>query len=77
MIRESETQRPKLDEYGKQVYYCGFSVGGGIDQDPRLSPQKFPDKGIYVTTIKPGSPASKSNLKVHDKILQVNIFQAL
>ena len=40
---DSETQHPKQDEYGKPIFYCGFSIGGGIDQDHRLSPQNFPD----------------------------------
>ena len=72
LVVDPESKKPKLDEYGKEVYYCGFSVGGGIDQDPKLSPQKFTDKGIYITSIKPESPAAKSNLQINDKILEVN-----
>jgi hypothetical protein len=37
------TGQPQLDENGKQIYYCGFSIGGGIDQDYTLSPQKYTD----------------------------------
>merc|ERR1711874_955655 len=51
---------------------CGFKIGGGIDQDYRKSPQGYADNGIYVTEIAPESAASKSGLKVHDKILQLN-----
>jgi len=28
-------------------------------------------KGIYVTEVHDGSPASRSGLRIHDKILQV------
>jgi hypothetical protein len=28
------------------MYYLGCSIGGGIDQDHHLSPQKFPDNVI-------------------------------
>ena len=38
-----EKGQPKLDEFGKPAFYSGFSIGGGIDQDHRLSPQKYPD----------------------------------
>ena len=34
--------------------------------------QGYADNGIYVTEIAPNSAASKSGLKVHDKILQLN-----
>ena len=34
--------------------------------------QGYADNGIYVTDIAPNSAASKSGLKVHDKILQLN-----
>ena len=92
---DSSTGQPQLDEDGKQAYFCGFSIGGGIDQDYKLSPQKYTDnvsenkhynlilfsiffthifvlKGIYVTNIKPDGPAASSNLRINDKILQVN-----
>ncbi len=32
------------DESGREEYRCGFKIGGGIDQDPQLSPQQYPDK---------------------------------
>lgn len=38
-----ENGNVKLDGNGKHAHFCGFSVGGGIDQDHRLSPQKYPD----------------------------------
>ena len=44
-LSESNGQA-KLDESGKQVYYCGFSIGGGIDQNHKLSPQNYPDNVI-------------------------------
>ena len=34
---------------GTTVLKCGFRIGGGIDQDFRLSPQGFTDNGIYIT----------------------------
>lgn len=42
-VLDTETRRHKRDSNGKPMYFCGFSVGGGIDQDHKLSPQKFPD----------------------------------
>ena len=51
---------------------CGFKIGGGIDQDYRKSPQGYEDNGIYVTDIAPDSAASRSGLRMHDKILQLN-----
>ncbi|KAM7409958.1 hypothetical protein PAMA_001442 [Pampus argenteus] len=52
----------------------GFSIGGGIDQDPGQNPfsDDKSDKGIYVTRITPQGPADKADLKMGDKILQVN-----
>lgn len=52
----------------------GFSIGGGIDQDPAQNPfsQDKCDKGIYVTRITPKGPAELSGLMMGDKILQVN-----
>nr|XP_043899366.1 uncharacterized protein LOC122780469 isoform X1 [Solea senegalensis] len=52
----------------------GFSIGGGIDQDPGQNPfsEDKTDKGIYVTRITPGGPAEAANLMMGDKILQVN-----
>ncbi|XP_065572153.1 tax1-binding protein 3 homolog [Artemia franciscana] len=54
------------------VMKCGFKIGGGIDQDYRKNPHGYSDNGIYVTEIYSGSPAAKSGLRVHDKILQCN-----
>ncbi|CAF0728914.1 unnamed protein product [Brachionus calyciflorus] len=71
-LNDPSTGKAKLDENGEVIYYCGFSIGGGIDQDHKLSPQKYPDNGIYVTTIKPDGPAARTDLRVNDKILQVN-----
>ncbi|KAK5931310.1 hypothetical protein CgunFtcFv8_027471 [Champsocephalus gunnari] len=52
----------------------GFSIGGGIDQDPGQNPfsDDKADKGIYVTRITPGGPAETADLKMGDKIMQVN-----
>ncbi|XP_042339958.1 tax1-binding protein 3 [Plectropomus leopardus] len=52
----------------------GFSIGGGIDQDPGQNPfsEDKTDKGIYVTRITPGGPAEKAGLRMGDKIMQVN-----
>jgi len=48
-------KEPDLNERGQQVvdgdgrlrYRCGFRIGGGIDQDPAVSPQGYPDKALY------------------------------
>lgn len=52
----------------------GFSIGGGIDQDPGQNPfsEDKGDKGIYVTRISPGGPADVAGLMEGDKIMQVN-----
>ncbi|XP_073332898.1 tax1-binding protein 3 [Pagrus major] len=52
----------------------GFSIGGGIDQDPGQNPFSGDktDKGIYVTRITPGGPAHEAGLRMGDKIMQVN-----
>ncbi|KAM9832644.1 tax1-binding protein 3 [Neosynchiropus ocellatus] len=52
----------------------GFSIGGGIDQDPGQNPfsEDKSDKGIYVTRISPGGPADVAGLMEGDKIMQVN-----
>lgn len=42
-----ENGQARLDPNGKPMYYCGFSIGGGIDQDHKLSPQKYPDNVIF------------------------------
>ncbi|CAJ1060506.1 tax1-binding protein 3 [Xyrichtys novacula] len=52
----------------------GFSIGGGIDQDPGQNPfsEDKTDKGIYVTRISAGGPADEAGLRMGDKIMQVN-----
>ncbi|XP_007443083.1 tax1-binding protein 3 [Python bivittatus] len=52
----------------------GFSIGGGIDQDPAQNPfsEDKTDKGIYVTRVTEGGPAEMAGLQVGDKIMQVN-----
>ncbi|KAG5850800.1 tax1-binding protein 3 [Anguilla rostrata] len=52
----------------------GFSIGGGIDQDPGQNPfsEDKTDKGIYVTKVTPGGPAEVAGLMMGDKIMQVN-----
>nr|XP_028564451.1 tax1-binding protein 3 isoform X1 [Podarcis muralis] len=50
----------------------GFSIGGGIDQDPTQNPfsEDKTDKGIYVTRVTEGGPAEVAGLQVGDKIMQ-------
>ncbi|XP_034496745.1 tax1-binding protein 3 isoform X1 [Ailuropoda melanoleuca] len=50
----------------------GFSIGGGIDQDPSQNPfsEDKTDKGIYVTRISEGGPAEIAGLQIGDKIMQ-------
>ncbi|XP_019936269.1 tax1-binding protein 3 [Paralichthys olivaceus] len=62
----------KLQERNNLI--LGFSIGGGIDQDPGQNPfsENKSDKGIYVTRISPGGPADKAGLMMGDKIMQVN-----
>ncbi|XP_015434325.1 PREDICTED: uncharacterized protein C45G9.7 [Dufourea novaeangliae] len=62
----------EVNENGEKVMKCGFKIAGGIDQDFRKSPQGYTDNGIYVTEVHEGSPAAKSGLRMHDKILQCN-----
>ncbi|XP_036443079.1 tax1-binding protein 3 [Colossoma macropomum] len=52
----------------------GFSIGGGIDQDPSQNPfsEDKTDKGIYVTRVSKGGPAEVAGLMTGDKIMQVN-----
>ncbi|XP_032826808.1 tax1-binding protein 3-like [Petromyzon marinus] len=52
----------------------GFSIGGGIDQDPGQNPYSMDksDKGVYVTKVALGGPADLAGLKIGDKIMQVN-----
>ena len=61
-----------FDAYGNEIMKCGFSIGGGIDQDYLQSPQGFTDKGIYVTGVNTDGPAWRSGLRIGDKILQCN-----
>ncbi|CAD6188580.1 unnamed protein product [Caenorhabditis auriculariae] len=61
-----------VDAYGNVSLRVGFRLGGGIDQDPQKAPFKYPDSGIYITSVEEGSPADEAGLKQHDKILQVN-----
>ncbi|XP_076880542.1 tax1-binding protein 3 isoform X2 [Brachyhypopomus gauderio] len=50
----------------------GFSIGGGIDQDPGQNPfsEDKTDKGIYVTRVSKGGPAEVAGLMTGDKIMQ-------
>ncbi|XP_011702794.1 PREDICTED: uncharacterized protein C45G9.7 isoform X3 [Wasmannia auropunctata] len=66
----------EINENGEEVMKCGFKIGGGIDQDFTKSPQGYTDNGIYVTEVHDGSPAAKSGLRMHDKILQCNGWKA-
>uniref|UniRef100_A0A4W5Q0S4 Tax1-binding protein 3 n=1 Tax=Hucho hucho TaxID=62062 RepID=A0A4W5Q0S4_9TELE len=52
----------------------GFSIGGGIDQDPGQNPfsEDKSDKGIYVTRVTPEGPAEVAGLMMGDKVMQVN-----
>ncbi|XP_068599775.1 tax1-binding protein 3 isoform X2 [Brachionichthys hirsutus] len=52
----------------------GFSIGGGIDQDPVQNPfsEDKNDKGIYVTRLTAEGPAEKAGLRMGDKIMQAN-----
>ena len=61
-----------FDTEGREMLLSGFKIGGGIDQDFMSSPQGYSDNGIYVTEIHEDSPAGRSDLRVHDKILQCN-----
>lgn len=42
-------KEPGLDGEGREVLRCGFKIGGGIDQDFRLSPYGYSDSGVYIT----------------------------
>ncbi|XP_071799928.1 tax1-binding protein 3-like [Asterias amurensis] len=50
----------------------GLSIAGGIDQDKSKNPFVPGDAGIFVSVVKPGSPAELSGLAIGDKILEVN-----
>lgn len=43
-LEKDEVINPETKE---TFYYSGFRVGGGIDQDYRLSPYNFPDHVRY------------------------------
>uniref|UniRef100_A0A8C4NFY9 Tax1-binding protein 3 n=1 Tax=Eptatretus burgeri TaxID=7764 RepID=A0A8C4NFY9_EPTBU len=53
----------------------GFSIGGGIDQDPSQNPysEDKNDKGVFVTKVALNGPADRAGLRVGDKIMQVCI----
>ncbi|EFP01222.1 hypothetical protein CRE_24483 [Caenorhabditis remanei] len=59
-----------IDAHGQLTIRVGFKIGGGIDQDPSKAPFKYPDAGVYITNVEPGSPAEAAGLRKHDKILQ-------
>lgn len=40
VIEKDKVFNPETNQI---VYYSGFSIGGGIDQDYRQSPHNFPD----------------------------------
>ncbi|XP_028299491.1 tax1-binding protein 3 [Gouania willdenowi] len=69
------TQRIEIQklQHGDHLI-LGFSIGGGIDQDPSQNPfsEDKADKGIYVTRISAGGPADVAGLRMGDKIMQVN-----
>jgi len=40
-----------FDADGRLRYRCGFRIGGGIDQDPSVSPQGYPDKALHFAVL--------------------------
>ena len=44
----NERGQQMFDADGRLRYRCGFRIGGGIDQDPSVSPQGYPDKALYL-----------------------------
>ncbi|XP_071343851.1 tax1-binding protein 3 [Trachinotus anak] len=70
VVQRIEIQKLQQGEH----LILGFSIGGGIDQDPGQNPfsEDKTDKGIYVTRITPGGPADVAGLMMGDKIMQVN-----
>ncbi|KPM11516.1 PDZ domain containing protein 10 [Sarcoptes scabiei] len=69
VIEKDKVFNPETNQI---VYYSGFSIGGGIDQDYRQSPHNFPDHGIYVTNVMQHAPAFRAGLQFGDKILECN-----
>ena len=45
----NERGQQALDPDGRPRYRCGFRIGGGIDQDPTVSPQGYPDKVVTLS----------------------------
>ncbi|KAM4629715.1 tax1-binding protein 3 [Polymixia lowei] len=70
VVQRIEIQKLRQGEH----LILGFSIGGGIDQDPGQNPfsEDKTDKGIYVTRVTPGGPAEVAGLMMGDKIMQVN-----
>jgi len=42
----NERGQQMVDADGRLRFRCGFRIGGGIDQDPSVSPQGYPDKAL-------------------------------
>uniref|UniRef100_A0A1W2Q5Z6 Tax1-binding protein 3 n=1 Tax=Rattus norvegicus TaxID=10116 RepID=A0A1W2Q5Z6_RAT len=73
--RQAEKQRVEIHKLRQgENLILGFSIGGGIDQDPSQNPfsEDKTDKGIYVTRVSEGGPAEIAGLQIGDKIMQVN-----
>nr|XP_023509040.1 tax1-binding protein 3 isoform X1 [Equus caballus] len=73
--RECVKQRVEIHKLRQgENLILGFSIGGGIDQDPSQNPfsEDKTDKGIYVTRVSEGGPAEIAGLQIGDKIMQVN-----
>lgn len=51
---------------------CGFSIGGGIDQDHTKSGFNFTEAGVYITKVDPNGPGARAGLQLGDRILQCN-----
>jgi len=47
----NERGQQMADADGRPRYRCGFRIGGGIDQDPTVSPQGYPDKVTIMLLI--------------------------
>ncbi|XP_029905405.1 tax1-binding protein 3 [Myripristis murdjan] len=70
VVQRIEIQKLRQNDH----LILGFSIGGGIDQDPGQNPfsEDKTDKGIYVTRVSEGGPAELAGLQIGDKIMQVN-----